>query len=137
MPHAAKRNCSSVTLAVLDGSAAGIFAVRLMPLPRDGPDRRKSPRAWCLAAALAPLAVVAPHVAPPAAEAPPAEALPTASRRLAAIEARVGGRLGVAVLDTGSGRRIEYRAGDRFAMCSTFKLLLAAAVLARVDAGRK
>jgi beta-lactamase class A len=69
--------------------------------------------------------------------APPTEAPPGAARGLAAIEARVGGRLGVAALDTGSGRRIEYRAGDRFAMCSTFKLLLAAAVLARVDAGRE
>jgi beta-lactamase class A len=66
--------------------------------------------------------------------APPSEAPP---QRLAALETRVGGRLGVAVLDTGSGRRIEYRAGDRFAMCSTFKLLLAAAVLARVDAGQE
>ena len=34
---------------------------------------------------------------------------------------------GVSVLDTESGRRIRYRADERFAMCSTFKLLLAAA----------
>jgi len=52
--------------------------------------------------------------------------------RLAAIEARVGG-LGVAALATGSGQRIEYRASKRFLMCSTFKLLAAAAVLHRVD----
>jgi beta-lactamase class A len=58
-----------------------------------------------------------------------------ASARLAALERRHGGRLGVAVLDTGSGRRIGHRIDERFAMCSTFKLLAAAAVLARVDRG--
>lgn len=58
-----------------------------------------------------------------------------ATARLAALERRHGGRLGVAVLDTGSGRRIGHRVDERFAMCSTFKLLAAAAVLARVDRG--
>ena len=66
-----------------------------------------------------------------------AGALAPADDALAAIERRVGGRLGVVAIDTGSGRRLEYRAGERFAMCSTFKLLLAAAVLQRVDAGRE
>jgi beta-lactamase class A len=54
---------------------------------------------------------------------------------LAALEASSGGRLGVVALDTGSGRRLDWRADERFAMCSTFKTLLAAAVLARVDRG--
>jgi beta-lactamase class A len=67
----------------------------------------------------------------------PQETVPAPSDRLAAIEAETGGRLGVAALDSESGRRIEYRASERFAMCSTFKLLLAAAVLARVDAGHE
>lgn len=53
--------------------------------------------------------------------------------RITALEKRTGGRLGAAALDTGSGKRIEYRSKERFAMCSTFKFLLAAAVLARVD----
>ena len=53
----------------------------------------------------------------------------------AAIERRIGGRLGVAFLDTGSGRRLAYRAGERFPMCSTFKILAVADVLTRVDAG--
>jgi beta-lactamase class A len=53
--------------------------------------------------------------------------------RLAALERKHGGRLGVALLDTGSGRRAGYRADERFMMCSTFKLLLVAATLARVD----
>ena len=54
----------------------------------------------------------------------------------ARIEKRTGGRLGVAVLDTQSGKRLEHRAQERFAMCSTFKFLLAAAVLQRIDAGK-
>lgn len=53
------------------------------------------------------------------------------------IEAESGGRLGVAVLDTPSGERIGHRADERFPMCSTFKLLAAAAILARVDAERE
>lgn len=55
----------------------------------------------------------------------------------ARIEAAIGGRLGVAALDTGSGRRLSYRAEERFPLCSTFKLLAAAAILARVDEGRE
>jgi len=52
---------------------------------------------------------------------------------IARIEAESGGRLGVALHDTGTGRRFAYRGDERFAMCSTFKLLLAGAVLARVQ----
>lgn len=55
--------------------------------------------------------------------------------RLAALERQHGGRLGVAIRDTGSGRRVAHRGDERFLMCSTFKLLLAAAVLERVDRG--
>ncbi|WP_233553276.1 class A beta-lactamase [Teichococcus wenyumeiae] len=54
----------------------------------------------------------------------------------AQIEAARGGRLGVAVLDTGSGQGTGYRQDERFPLASTFKLLAAAAVLARVDAGQ-
>lgn len=54
---------------------------------------------------------------------------------IAAIEKRAGGRLGVAALDTGSGRHIRWRADERFPMCSTFKLLLAGAVLNRISGG--
>lgn len=49
------------------------------------------------------------------------------------MEEELGGRVGVAALDTGTGARLLHRAQERFAMCSTFKWLLAAAVLARVD----
>jgi beta-lactamase class A len=59
--------------------------------------------------------------------------LPTSFAR---IEATRGGRLGVAVLDTGNGQQAGHRQEERFALCSTFKLLAAAAVLARADAGQ-
>ena len=52
---------------------------------------------------------------------------------IGALEERNGGRLGVAAVDTGSGRRIAYRADERFRMCSTFKLLLVGQVLSRID----
>jgi beta-lactamase class A len=61
--------------------------------------------------------------------------LELANKRLAAIEAREGGRLGAAVLDTATGSKLEHRANERFPMCSTFKLLAAAAALKLVDAG--
>ena len=44
-------------------------------------------------------------------------------------------RLGVAALDTGSGRTVRFDADSRYAMCSTFKLPLAAAILGAVDRG--
>lgn len=56
---------------------------------------------------------------------------------LAALERREGGRLHVFALDTGSGRSLAHRPNARVLMCSTFKALLAAAVLARVDAGQE
>jgi beta-lactamase class A len=58
------------------------------------------------------------------------------SARLAAIERRGGGRLGAYILDTATGRGFGWRAGERFAMCSTFKLSLAAWLLREIDAGR-
>lgn len=63
--------------------------------------------------------------------------LAAARAPLAAIEAQVRGRLGVAALDLGSGRYLNYRADERFAMCSTFKAMAVAAVLQRVDTGQE
>jgi beta-lactamase class A len=54
---------------------------------------------------------------------------------LAAIQGRLSGRVGVYVLDTQSQLELAFNARERFAMCSTFKLLLAAQVLRRADAG--
>lgn len=53
------------------------------------------------------------------------------------LESESGGRLGVCVLQTSSGVRRAYRGDERFPLCSTFKALAAAAILARVDAGRE
>ncbi|MFT3807213.1 class A beta-lactamase [Arenimonas sp.] len=50
---------------------------------------------------------------------------------LGRMEKEYGMRIGVAALDLRDGRRLGHREGERFPMCSTFKLLLAAAVLAR------
>ncbi len=58
-----------------------------------------------------------------------------AQRALKALHKRIGGRLGVHVLDSQSGRRIAYGDRARFAMASTFKLPLAAALLWQVDRG--
>ncbi|MDO9076818.1 MAG: class A beta-lactamase [Brevundimonas sp.] len=57
------------------------------------------------------------------------------SREMQALEARHGGRLGLA-LSTG-GRRLAYRPDERFVYCSTFKMYLAAATLLRVQAGEE
>ena len=48
---------------------------------------------------------------------------------LQAVERTAGGRLGFAMLDTGSRKLLGHREDERFAMCSTFKLPLAALVL--------
>lgn len=53
------------------------------------------------------------------------------------LEHDSGGRLGVALLDTGTGSRMGCRTDERFAMCSTFKLLVVGAVLSRLDAGKE
>ena len=65
------------------------------------------------------------------ARAAPAE---TTEARLADLEARNGGRLGVAIAD-GTGRVAAHRGQDLFALCSTYKILAACLVLHRVDAG--
>jgi beta-lactamase class A len=58
-----------------------------------------------------------------------------AAKQLAALEKHEGGRLGVEAWDTGSGKRIQHRSDERFAMCSVFKFLAAGAILKRVDQG--
>ena len=62
-----------------------------------------------------------------------AKAQPAASAgaELAALERAVGGRLGVYALDTGNGARVQHRATEHFPLCSTFKAMLAAAILER------
>ncbi|ROO28754.1 class A beta-lactamase [Salinisphaera japonica] len=57
--------------------------------------------------------------------------------RMKTLEARHGGRLGVSVCDTTGARRLSHRGDDRFLLCSTVKLPLAALILSRMDAGQE
>ncbi len=62
-------------------------------------------------------------------------AAPAVEARLRALEEAARGRLGVQVIDTGSGAQYGYRADERFMMLSTFKTLACALVLHRVERG--
>ncbi|HWF63876.1 MAG TPA: class A beta-lactamase [Rhizomicrobium sp.] len=59
------------------------------------------------------------------------------SQALKALEAKSGAKIGVAAVDFNSGKLVCWREGERFIMCSTFKLSLAAAVLSRADADQE
>ncbi len=50
---------------------------------------------------------------------------------LAALEASVDGRIGLTMLDAEGNTLLQYRADERFPLCSTFKMVLTAAVLQR------
>lgn len=87
-----------------------------LPLPR---------RRLLLQAAALPLIAGCHSIAPT----PPRES--TALAQLQALEQTFDGRLGLCAIDTGSGRSLAWRAAERFPLCSTFKAVLAAAVLAQ------
>ncbi|MER5994397.1 MULTISPECIES: class A beta-lactamase [Streptomyces] len=106
---------------------------------------RRTRRALLLAAALAPVAGCA-TTAParerdqdptaPAAPAPSASPgrrapAPVDPRSLADLERAYGARIGVYAVATDTGATVVHRADERFAFCSTFKSLAAAAVLHR------
>ncbi|MGB4811992.1 MAG: class A beta-lactamase [Methylophilaceae bacterium] len=57
--------------------------------------------------------------------------------RVSALEEKYGGRIGVAVILTDGAPLLSYKANERFALCSTFKVLLGAALLSRVDSNRE
>lgn len=85
----------------------------------------------CGAASLL-LPACSPRTSPAPARAPDPE---TSTQALQRIEALIGGRLGLFALDTATGQTLEHRPDERFAMCSTFKWVLVAAVLTRVERG--
>ncbi|GAA2893607.1 MAB family class A beta-lactamase [Pseudonocardia halophobica] len=87
------------------------------------------PRRAVLFAGLAGLGALATGCADPPAT-PTFDPAP-AQAELADLERRAGGRLGVSALDTGSGAALGHRADERFLLCSTGKLLAAAAILHR------
>lgn len=91
------------------------------PMPR----RRlfKAGVALTTAAAMAPALNSTPAAAAP-------DARPDELRaRFADLERRYGARIGVHARNARTGRTVAYRAGETFAMCSTFKAFAAAAVL--------
>lgn len=57
-------------------------------------------------------------------------------RAITAVERSAGGAIGISLLDTHTGERFGHRANDRFPLCSTFKLLLAARLLHGADKGQ-
>jgi beta-lactamase class A len=59
------------------------------------------------------------------------------AREISRLEVLSGGRLGFALLDSADGSRYQHRGNERFPMCSTFKLLLVAAVLRQVETGEE
>lgn len=61
-----------------------------------------------------------------------AESAPPA---LETYEREGGGRIGLYAENLKTGAKLDWRADERFVMCSTFKASLAACVLARVDRG--
>ncbi|WP_341208394.1 class A beta-lactamase [uncultured Sphingomonas sp.] len=65
-----------------------------------------------------------------------AAARPSVEQSLAALEHRAGGRLGVCIIDTGRGTMVGWRQHERFTHASSFKLSLAAMILAEADHGR-
>jgi beta-lactamase class A len=99
-----------------------------MPFEQSGSSRR----ALLAAAALLPLAGCGEKERPSAAASSPSarpSAVPPDLSRFAALERRHGARLGVYAVATRTGAEVAYRADERFAFCSTFKALAAAAVL--------
>lgn len=60
----------------------------------------------------------------------------TLRRAIPLIERSAGGPIGISLLDTHTGERFGHRANDRFPLCSTFKLLLAARLLHGADKGQ-
>ena len=70
-----------------------------------------------------------------AAVARPVAAASRGASGIKAIHKRIGGRLGVHILDSQSGKRIAYDDDSRYSMASTFKMTLAAALLWQVDHG--
>lgn len=91
--------------------------------------------------ALVPLAACGQGGGPPASSAPSTHATraTTAAKPFVGafeeLERRYDARLGVYAVDTGTGREVAYRDGERFAYASTFKALAAGAVLRKHSPG--
>ena len=61
----------------------------------------------------------------------------TLIEKIKRLERALEARIGIAVYDRQSGRSWLYRADERFPLCSTFKTLVCASLLHRIDAGKE
>ena len=84
-------------------------------------------RQWLLRLALTPLLVGA-SLAGAAPTSPSVDARKRFLAKVRALEHEAGGRIGVSARRVAGGPELAYRGGERFLMCSTFKLALAASV---------
>lgn len=105
----------------------------------DSPHTARGRRTLLIGALTLPLAACASSHVPPAttsgrsesASGVPGAQADAAHTRFSLLEQKYNARLGVYALATGSGASLAYRPDERFAFCSTFKTLAAAAVLQR------
>ncbi len=108
---------------ISNGTVSTVESMTTEPAFNRLPPSRRAVIGGLLASSAAPLAL-AKH---------PPNKLAQAHSALNAIEISTGGRLGAAMLDTGVQLASNYKADQRFPMCSTFKFLAVAATLRRVD----
>jgi beta-lactamase class A len=97
--------------------------------PAAGPDPLPRRRLLRAGLSLTGAAMAATALSAPAASAAPDPATRAGQAELGDLERRYGARLGVYARNVRTGRTVAHRAGERFAMCSTFKAFAAAAVL--------
>jgi beta-lactamase class A len=64
-----------------------------------------------------------------------AQAQEAFQKKIAAIEAKLDGRVGLAMLNLHSGEKWGYKSDERFPFSSTFKVQLCGAILVKVDTG--
>lgn len=57
----------------------------------------------------------------------------SAKAKLKKVERELDGRLGVFALNTANGAELSYRDGERFPLCSTFKIFAASAILKKSE----
>ena len=82
-------------------------------------------RSFLLAAAAVPVALAR------AAQGARGHEAASAAGQMAQIERALGGRMGLFAFNTADHSQLRYRAGERFPVCSTFKVLLAGGILKR------
>lgn len=71
------------------------------------------------------------RLAPTAVTTPPLTSTADVKKHIRELEVAYQGRIGAFAIDTGTGRTISYRGGERFPSRSTFKAILCGAILAK------